>query len=224
VTKGEYHGDICLIIGDDLVGDPVLDSLFFKERVTVKYFPDLSFSERFLEINRTLPNFDKLFQYHKFYLFDTYFKRWKTVLYIDCGMTIFAPIQPFFKIAQPYKLLAHSDAYPTHVWKLKDQFNKNFDSIYSEMLSRFDLNIDYFQTTMLLFDTRIIHDEMFQKIYSLALEYPITNSNDQGILALYFTNIEPLWEQIVFRYRSEYLYDYFKRKKKEKYIMVKANI
>ena len=60
VTKGEYHGDICLIIGDDLVGDPILDSLFLRERVTVKYFPDLSFSDRFLEINRTLPNFDKL--------------------------------------------------------------------------------------------------------------------------------------------------------------------
>ena len=36
------------------------------------------------------------------------------------------------------------------------------------------LNIDYFQTTMMLYDTKIIKENTFNDLYDLTLEYPIS--------------------------------------------------
>ena len=42
-TIGNYHGDICLIIGNDLLDDDLLNSpTLLNNNVQVKYFPDFS--------------------------------------------------------------------------------------------------------------------------------------------------------------------------------------
>lgn len=222
-TKGKYRGDICLVIGDDLLGSDLLKhDLLVKNHVIVKHFPDLKFSERFFQITKGLPNIGKLFQYHKLHLFNVYFKRWDTILYIDCGMKIYSNIRPILKIKQPHTLLAHSDAFPQYLWKLEDQFSKNERECYDELCQKFKLDIDYFQTTMLLYDTDIIQEDTFDNLYQLTLEYPISITNDQGIIALYFTNVQPLWKQITLGNEKTFFYDYLKRNKKNKYIMLKG--
>ena len=60
------------------------------------------------------------------------------------------------------------------------------------------MNNDYFQTTIMLYDTKIIEN---------VIEYPISITNDQGIIALYLTNIQPLFKQIKTDNECIYLYE-----------------
>jgi hypothetical protein len=242
VTNGKYNGNICLVIGNDLYGDELLNcETIKKNNVMVKHFPDIQFSERFLRIKQ---NFNEslrvIFQYHKCYLFDVFFKQWDYILYLDCGISIFDDITPIINEACENTLLAHSDAYPDYKWKLHTQFSKydhvpielmnnnqflstvkTVNSIHSTLCNKYNLDIDYFQTTMMLYDTRIIEDITFNEIMHFVEIYPTSRRNDQGVIALYFTNIKPVFKQIKLKNENTYFYDYLSRNPENKYIMLK---
>ena len=226
ITTGNYKGDICLVIGDDLHNDKMLDCDIIKNNnITIKHFPNITFTREFLEVNNTLNttdgrNITKKFQWHKLHLFNTFFKNWEYIFYLDCGITIFSDISPIINEVQERALLAHSDAYPVYEWRLRSQFDKN-NNIFTKLNNTYDLNVDYFQTTMMLYDTTIIKENTFNDLYNLTLEYPISRNNEQGIIALYFTNIEPRFKQIRTRNENIYFYDYLKREPTKEYIMLK---
>lgn len=225
VTNGRYTGPIALVVGDDLNNDPMLQHRFIlQNNIMILHFPNLQFTQKFLHIQQHLDRephwFRKIFQYHKLHLFNTYFKRWNYIFYLDCGLTIFDDVYPIINERKTNKLLAHSDAFPKYEWKLDHQFIKN--NPYFEVLSsKYDLTIDYCQTTIMLYDTNIIQDDTFNNLYNLMNEFPISMSNDQGIIALYFTNIKPYFEQIRINNDDTYFYDYHRRKPDSKYIMLK---
>lgn len=225
LTNGNYRGSVSLIIGDDLENDPLLECSFIKEhKIQVKHFPDIEFKGDFLDIQYSMPREwfwrEKLFQYHKFYLFDTFFKQWDFILYLDCGVTIFSDITPILQEATEGRLVAFSDGYPKYIWKLDCQFHR--DSEYYPLLSNaYNLQIDYFQTTLMLYDTNLIKENTLRNIIKLAETYPISKTNDQGILSLYFTAVEPVFKQISIKNDTTYLYDYNPRDKISKYIILK---
>jgi hypothetical protein len=227
VTNGKYKGDICLVIGDDLHEDPVLleHEIIKNNNVIIQYFPTIKFSEDILciqkYINRPPHWFKKLFQYHKFHLFNTFFKKWDYIFYLDCGIIIFDDITPILNEIKPNTLLAHSDAYPTYQWKLHDQFDKTTDC-FELLAEKYNLNIDYCQTTIMLYNTNIIEENTYNDLLNLLYEYPISIANDQGIIALYFTNIKPYFEQIKTRNETTCFYDYMRRNDEDKYIMLKT--
>jgi len=41
----------------------------------------------------------------------------------------------------------------------------------------------------MLYDTKIIENDTYDILLNLLIEYPISITNDQGIIALYLTNI-----------------------------------
>ena len=208
IVNGKYRGDICLVIGNDLKNNPLIKTSFITDnKIIVKHFPDITFTKDFLHIQQHLKRpahwFVKIFQYHKFYLFDTYFKQWDYIFYLDCGLTIVSDISPMIAEASENTLFAHSDAYPNYTWKLHNQFatreTKRPDKeqkLVQNLYNTYKLDIDYFQTTIMLYDTKIIKKDTYSDLYNLALKYPISITNDQGIFSLYFTNIKPLWKQI----------------------------
>jgi hypothetical protein len=201
VTNGKYNGTICLVIGDDLYNDKLLDcDTVNNNNIIIKYFPDIQFTNIFLNIQEKmirLPHwFQKKFQFHKLHLFNTFFKQWDFIFYLDCGITIFSDISPIINEISENTLLAHSDAYPTYEWKLHNQFNKNNTEYFTKLNNTYNLNIDYFQTTIMLYDTKIIENNTFDCLLNLLETYPISITNDQGIIALYFTNIKPVFKQI----------------------------
>ena len=57
-------------------------------------------------------------------------------------------------------------------------------------------------------------------LYTLLQKYLISITNDQGIIALYFTQIKPCWKQLKRKCNELYYYDYV-RCVNSKYIMVK---
>ena len=227
-TVGKYKGDICLIIGDDLNNTNFLQSNFIKQHnIIVKYFPNLQFSHEFIENQKTLDReykwFQKLFQYHKLNLFTTYFKKWDYIFYLDCGITIYSDISPMIALAKKNTLLAHSDDYPKYERKLWYQFDKNKKE-YNTLINTYKMDIDYPQTTIMLFDTSIIEDDTFDELFKLTNKYPISITNDQGIIALYYTCIKPAFKAIPLHNENTFFYDYFLREYGQPYIMVKDTV
>lgn len=228
-TVGNYKGDVCLIIGDDLNNDEFKNNEFITEnKVIVKHYPDTHFTPEFLEkqknLNRQSFWFDKLFQYHKLYLFTDYFKKWDYIFYMDCGITILNDITPMMEVREgKNKLLAHSDSYPKYDNNLDYQFD-TFMEEFQNLREKYCLNVDYPQTTIMLFDTNLIEDNMRDKLLDLTYEYPISLTNDQGIIALYFTCINSAYKQIPLKNENTYFYDYFLRDYGQPYIMVKDTV
>lgn len=227
ITNGQYKGDICLVIGDDLLNNDLLNcDLIKNNNIIIKYFPNIQFTDYFIEMFNSIerpPHWrEKIFQYHKYYLFNIYFKRWDYIFYLDCGITILSDISPMINLIEENTFLANSDAYPTYERKLIDQFCQN--DIYLEKLNHnFNLKLDYPQTTIMLYDTKLIEQNTFHELLVLTLQYPISVSNDQGILALYFTNIKPVFKQIKINEGEQFYYDYMRRNWNNKYIMVKID-
>jgi hypothetical protein len=228
LTNGKYKDDICLIIGDDLKDEIYNEEFIIENNIIVKYFPYKEFTDDFKELQTQL-----IRQYHhvkqqyicihKINVFDMFFKQWKYIYYLDCGATIFSDIYQILNLRKEDTLLAHSDAYPSYTWRLHDQFDKTKTKYFDKLQHNFNLNIDYFQATTLLFDTSIIDKNTVDDLYKLMIEYPICITNEQGIMALYFTNIKPRWQQIPIKNDNTYLYDFMIRNKEHKYVVLKRN-
>jgi hypothetical protein len=226
VTLGGWTGDVCLIVCDDLYESEQLNSFQSEHNIIVKHYERIQFPPQFTYSQTSLDRPEhwnlKMFQFQKIRLFDVYFKQWNYVFYIDCGIHIFRNIQPIIDCASPNTLLAHSDAYPTYKNNLSSQFDIK-TPLFNVLASEFNLNIDYPQTTIMLFDTAIIEPNTVDDLYQLCLKYPISLTNDQGIVALYFTCIRPLWKQIPLENDVLCFYDYLARVNKHKeYIMLKV--
>jgi len=103
LTKGNYKGNICLVIGDDLKDDEIIyQDFIIHNNIYIQHFPDIKFPDEFIIMQHNLyrPQYwsEKLFQYHKLHLFNTFFKQWKYIFYIDCGTHILSNIQPILNL------------------------------------------------------------------------------------------------------------------------------
>jgi hypothetical protein len=225
---GKYYDDIVCIVSDDLKN---CDNIIYKnsDNVIIKKFDEI---DRSNEINILKNNrigdgreINKTIQWHKLYCFHKYFKEnYKKCLYIDVGMHIFKPLEKIFNIECDNNLLAHSDAYPTFKWKLNIQFNSEiFPEQYIELSKKYDLNVDYFQSGIMLFNTSIINDDTFDNLIDLSKKYIISKTNEQGILNIYFNCIHKQWKQLPIKDNDTYYYDYWERfnLSKNDYIMLK---
>ena len=212
---GKYRGDVVVIVGSDLVRHiPVLEKLFL--RISPVYFPEFDLSSVHSRLHGAQglggTEFTKTFQYHKFHVFDEYFTRWKRVLYLDSGMTVLRPIKNLWSVHSAGALVAHSDAFPSFVWKLRGQFNwVDFPDLEPDMEHLLDLDTDYFQTTMMLFDTSIISPATVQELVDLTHRFPNSRTNDQGIVNLWALP-KGLWKSLpTSRIDGSFLYDFAER-------------
>ena len=138
-------------------------------------------------------------------------------------MKIFDDISPMLKLISENTLLAHSDAYPTYNWKLHTQFSDNDNIVRRRLFKKFDLNIDYFQTGIMLYDTNIIEEETYNNLVELSHTFPISKTNEQGIMNLYFNCIKNNWKQLPLKNNETNFYDYWCRDKTNtNYIIVKV--
>lgn len=222
IQNGKYTQDICLIIDKKLHDVNIYNHDFLLENnIIVKYFPEIEFSENFHRVARQRERYDKLFQYQKFYLFDMFFKKWNYIFYIDSGMKICSSIQPFLDILKSGCFYAHSDSYHKYEWNLDRQFIDIED--YSEKLrNTMDTNIDYFQTGILIFDTKkYINENIFNNLIKTAEAFPNCFTNEQGTMNICFVDE---WEQVPFYVPNRpylRLYDSMPRFKHCKYIIYK---
>jgi len=151
--------------------------------------------------------------YAKFGMMSTAMKAWDRVLYMDAGTRIFGSLSRLTAAAESGFLYAHSDAYPSYVWKLTGQFDLNLLDKTSRkvFLETFDTDRDYFQSTVMLFSTSIIEESTLDELIDLSRQWPISRRGDQGVFNLYFNCIKGIWKPLPVRDGAGFLYDFMER-------------
>lgn len=224
---GRFSGDVVLVIGDDLhdamgaLGRSLL-------RITPVYFPDIQRDLQNKVLDRAPGTLDsqskKTFQFHKFFCFSPFFKRWNKVLSLDAKMRVYAPLGPLLQVDCSNSLVAHSDAYPDFKWTLTDQFNfADFPELRPKLSEVADLGSDYFQTTMMYYDTAIIEDGTVGELIELSRMFPNSRTNDQGIVNIWAQK-KKIWKTLPTEKQGKrFLYDFHERPGHgpDDYLMVK---
>ena len=200
---GKFEEEI-IILTTYLTPTFLIKKIRKKNKVTVLRFPKIKFkkdSENVLnnlqtgkEPNR---NIYKKFQWHKLHLFDQSLNRWNYILYLDINLTIHYELSPILNYSPDSSLLARSDSYPTYDRTLECQFDMK--NIRADLLKKkYDLSLNnYFQTGLLYFDTKIIEKNTKKNLIDLVNKFPISLTNEQGIMNLYFifekNQIKAIW-------------------------------
>ena len=229
-TIGNYSGSIVLITDENTIHqmfskespDPDFHNMVKSLSITIKTFENINLSYILEKIGgkpfkQTLDcrELTKTFQWHKLHIFDTFFKQWKNILYIDAGMNIFKEVEPFWDIIDNYGndvLLAHSDTYPEFKNNYKNQFEQlSFPEIFLELENLVDLSRDNFQTTMLLFNSDIIKESTKTDLILYMNKFPISKTNEQGIMNIYFNGILKIWEPLPTYWGNTFTYDFWNR-------------
>jgi len=191
--NGKYYGDI-IVITTKLTPTFLIKSIFLNKNIHILRFKKIKFdkaiSKRYLGLDtNNQPNRFKTknFQWFKLNLFHMKLKIWDKILYLDINLTIHHDINDLLNLKINNKLFAKADGYPDYKRKLKSQFDPNQTEI-KQMETKFDLeNKKYFQTGLLFFDTNIINKNLITDLLDLAIKYPISITNEQGIMNLYFS-------------------------------------
>jgi hypothetical protein len=235
---GKYNGDIVVMPEKHSVNSRLQDAAD-SLRFTIKVFEpiDLTYIMFKLHDKPFKDSIDgreltKTFQWHKLHVFDTYFKQWDMIFYIDAGMHIYRDISVFTEIFLNEKekangapvFLAHSDTYPTYIWKLRNQFERYaYPDEFRALETHINLDVDYFQSGILLFDSSVIENQTKNDLCVLANTYYISRTNEQGIMNIYFNGIHKIWNPLPVYYNHAFTYDYWNREgySPEDYCMLK---
>ena len=130
-------------------------------------------------------------------------------------MNIHHDINPILDVRPEKKIFARADGFPTYTWKLSSKFD-NSHKLYKKLREEYDLDtINYFQTGVLYFDTDIIENETMNNILNLIKKYPISITNEQGILNIYFMYIKKQYSHLIEDVDKKLSYFYWKLPNKE---------
>lgn len=133
--------------------------------------------------------------------------QWNTVLYMDSKTNILRPIsETFFQnIDIEGTLMANPDAWPTFSedWSMARQLSRgcnNTQQLYQELARTVNLSsTDYFQSTVVLFDTSILSPASAVELCQLYHKWGPLADGDQIILSLYWNNIKRLYKPLPYR-------------------------
>ncbi len=214
--EGQYEGDV-VVITSKLTPVFLFRLLNFKNIYFLK-FKKIKFDKK---TDETLKNLDtgvepnrhinKNFQWNKLHLFDNDLKKWDFIFYIDINMTIHKNMNSLFKLKPINKIFANEDSSSHEEWTLGGQFD-NTNPIYKDLDGNYDLKIkNYFQSGILYFDTNIIEISTKSNILELVTKYPISKTNEQGILNIYFLYIKKLYEVMPQKVDGLTTYSYWKK-------------
>ena len=215
-VRGNYQGEI-LIITSKFTPCFLIRSIRKKNQVKVLRFKNIKFDkitelelnnlETFNDPNR---NLTKKFQWHKLHLFDERMKNWDYVFYLDINMKIHYDINRILALTPDNCFMARSDTYPNYDRDLKTQFDQTHP-LYVELEKNYDLSVNnYFQTGVMYFDTKIISKQTKNQIINLVNKYPITVTNEQGILNLYLYLQKKIYRELPSKIDGYTSYFYWK--------------
>lgn len=114
----------------------------------------------------------------KLYLFSTYFKQWKTIVYLDSDVIIKGSLNKILNV----KKFSAADA----TIKLGNQFY-NSNVLFDEIKIKYNLKVKSFNTGIFVFPTILIKENTFEELINLFKRYrKIAKCNEETILNLYF--------------------------------------
>ena len=213
--KGKFDGNVVIITS--YLTPVMIFKLFIRDNNLVFLKKKkIKFSKK---TNSTLENLDtgnqpnrhktKNFQWHKLYLFGEEMKQWDYIFYIDINMHIHFPIIDILKNKPLGKFTARTDGYPDYKFDLQTQFDESH-KINFDLRNKYNLdNKYYFQTGVMYFDTKLIEPNTLKEIISLVETYPITKTNEQGILNLYFLYEKNIFHELLMKIDDYLVYYYW---------------
>ncbi len=200
--NGKYKGDI-LLITSIFTPTFLIRSIRKEKKLHIFRFKKINFTKKTKEIllslntgNRPNRYKTKSFQWEKLHLFDEKLKKWRFVFYLDLNMHIHHDLNPILSIKPTNKIFARADSYPSYDKFLESQFDQT-NIIFNKLKNEFNLkNNKYFQTGILFFDTKLIAKETKNELINLTEKYPISITNEQGIMNLYFGDTKNLYVEL----------------------------
>jgi len=227
-NNGKYRGEV-IIITSYFTPTFLFRSLLFDKSIQIYRFKKIKFDrqtdtslsglETGKEPNRHLT---KNFQWHKLNLFDKKLNEWDYIFYLDINMRIHYDLNLILKDKPKNSLLARSDSYPDFERELSSQFDQNH-SLYKKLNSQYNLSrADYFQTGVMYFDTSIIKQNTKEEILKLVKDFPISITNEQGILNIYFLYHKKLFKELKTEV-DDFITYYYWLVKNKKIIITKQN-
>ena len=226
--KGMYSGEI-LVLTTFLCPTFLIKSISKHNSVKVLRFHKIKFDKNTIKTLSNLKTYPdpnrhntKKFQWHKLHLFDEKLKNWNYIFYIDINMNIHHNLNLIFKKLPKNSLMARADSYPEYKRTLESQFD-NTNPIFIDLSTKYDLNINnYFQTGVLFFDTNIIEKNTKNYLINLVKQFPISKTNEQGIMNLFFIFEKNIYKELPLEVENFLTYFYWKMPDK-KVIITKAN-
>tara|TARA_B100000965_G_C19558990_1_gene743587 strand:- start:964 stop:1725 length:762 start_codon:yes stop_codon:yes gene_type:complete len=207
---GKFDGDI-IFLTDTKTNCKKIEKIDDKNLI-IKRFEKIKFpriTNQQLNKIQDGRNKKKSFQWHKFYLFDEYFKNWDYIFYLDINMKIKNNINPLLETGSKNTLFAPFDGYPDLDWKLRSQFDEK-NTYIKKLENYYNLeNPKYFQTGILFFDTNIIKNDTFNNLLKITNKFPISKNNEQGIMNLYFLYDIPVFKRLPQSIGNSLTYSYW---------------
>ena len=228
-VNGQFFGDLVVMTDGLFKIDP---RYVMRMNLTIKEYPDIDTSELIKKI-RAHPFHDtdgreltKLKQWNKFYVFDTYFKQWDFVLFVDAGLRIFDKIDFFYQQFRENAIVAMDDGHPEFTKKFTSQIELSNIPIVDKLSSIYDINSSYFLNCIFLFDTCLIKRDTLSdtilieqntvlaekstlsNLIDMMNEYPICKTNEMAIMNIYF---HKSWIPMNIYLRNRILFDWTER-------------
>lgn len=236
-TKGKWTQDIVVLVPDSMEITPDIEDTCQEYSIQLrKVSPvvELQCIFDFWTKHPSHPVYEHMkkrpYVFLKYYIFDTWLQTWKRVLYIDSDAWIHGPLTRLTSLCtEPNVLYAHSDAYPSYVWKLKNQFAMELFS--SDIDTKYNIEANYFQSTIYYFDTSILSETTMKDMIALTKKYPHTIRADQGITNLWIQDQSKLFSKTMWRQfpvcdTEGFLYDFHERDAhtRQEYLIIKYPI
>ncbi len=132
----------------------------------------------------------------KYHIFETFFKNWNKILYLDCDTVIFDNLEPLFNLLNDEKKffvdfegIKIIDFFT--MWCPRNQEN---DSDYLSLEKETDVYKNGFNGGILLYSTDVINNDTVQRLYELDKKYKFINKHvekgsDQPIINLVYSDI-----------------------------------
>jgi hypothetical protein len=201
-SKGEWKGDLVVISIDFDLPQNFIDYYSIRP-YKVKHIDTSSILEKYKKnpIRPTCDNreFSKLYQWDKFYVFDSWFLQWKRVIYLDAGLRVLDKLDYLMELDCKDCFMAPDDA-------ASYDENKRFGGIIetdrhpdivSNLFKEFSpsiLNERYFLNCIWMYDTSILHRIHITDFIELMNTYPICRCNEMTIMNLLLTYRYHLWK------------------------------
>jgi len=201
-TSGQWLGDLVLVAVDF---EPPPEALT-PFRVLVRRVEHLKTDDlvRALKENpiRAMADgrhFGKLTQWDKLQVFGPFFKAWKRICFLDAGLRVFNAVAPLLELPYENTIRAPDDSDPyDNGNRLGCQLDLTANPpVTHALLKDFgnDLALErYFLNCIFVFDTAIMDLCSQDELVAAMNQYPISLTNEMGIMNLLFTVKHRVWK------------------------------
>lgn len=198
-SKGNWQGSIVLATIDFDLNTNFKD---FYNITEVKFAP-IDKSELLKNIgpdgfsNSDKRELSKVNQWEKFHMFDTYFKKWERVIFLDAGLRVLDDVNYLLELDYKNKILAPIDGKHTQHNTFLCQLSYDKMELINTLVNEFSNSImtsNYMLNCIWIYDTKILDLCNKDELIEYMNKYPVCKTNEMGIMNILFHFKYHLWE------------------------------